>query len=352
MTNIDYDACYAALQLIPGASLALINESWRKLSRLHHPDLFACDARAYKKALEKQKQINNARDILKKWFEANPGAVPPSSFRTAGNSQSRSGSDFCNSNQKTNQGSSHPESHARNNSHHGDGGFRTDNSRGRDPDVLTGWFKASELHLTPLQKFAQKLGAEKTGSKDNFEGIAVIAAIAAMFLPMWTVVSLLRALVPELPSQLPDCLQLGVLCVSGYVSCYLFRWFFAEREIIELQAKPVYLRADQSPEATILHLRAAIANQKVQTAEWMFSVSEGVHAATLEYEEILFKDFNFKELNRKRRLQVRFAAKPVTRGTVVALEIRARSPVNSFSCNALAKAIIADLKTHLHEIAA
>jgi len=77
MADIDYDACYATLQLEPGGSLKEVNQAWRRLSRIHHPDQHARDPKAHRQALEKQKQINNARDFLKRWFEQNPNVVPP-----------------------------------------------------------------------------------------------------------------------------------------------------------------------------------------------------------------------------------------------------------------------------------
>src|SRR6185437_14163699 len=92
MTNIDFDACYAALQLNFGASLNDVQNAWRKLSRIHHPDQHTTNPRAHKQALEKQKQINNARDVLKKWFEQNPDVPPPrtstSGFQSGAKSES------------------------------------------------------------------------------------------------------------------------------------------------------------------------------------------------------------------------------------------------------------------------
>ncbi len=92
MTVINYEACYAARQLTFGAGVKEVNERWRKLSRVHHPDRHARDPNAYQQAPEKQKQLNNARDILKNWFELNPHAMPPRSNPNPGstNTQSKS----------------------------------------------------------------------------------------------------------------------------------------------------------------------------------------------------------------------------------------------------------------------
>ena len=65
MPNMDFETCYAALELQFGAGLKEINEQWRKLSRIHHPDRHARDPKKHHIAQEKQKQLNNARDLLK-----------------------------------------------------------------------------------------------------------------------------------------------------------------------------------------------------------------------------------------------------------------------------------------------
>src|SRR5260221_1432649 len=104
MAQMDYEACYTALQLNFGAGLKEVNERWRKLSRKHHPDLHARDPKAHRQALEKQKQINNARDILKTWFELNPDKMPPRSNPNPGSTNTQSKSTNSQStNQNTNQ---------------------------------------------------------------------------------------------------------------------------------------------------------------------------------------------------------------------------------------------------------
>lgn len=67
-----------------------MNESWRRLSRKHHPDLHARDPKAHRQALEKQKQINNARDILKKGVDSNPHVMPPRSNSNPGSTNTQS----------------------------------------------------------------------------------------------------------------------------------------------------------------------------------------------------------------------------------------------------------------------
>ncbi len=90
MANMDFESCYKALELPFGVGLGEVNERWRKLSRIHHPDRHARNPKNYQIALERQKQLNNARDILKKWFETNPHAAPPRSTSSSQQTQNKS----------------------------------------------------------------------------------------------------------------------------------------------------------------------------------------------------------------------------------------------------------------------
>jgi len=96
MATLDFEACYTVLGLPFGAGLKEINDRWRKLSRVHHPDRHMTDPKAYRQALEKQKQLNNARDLLKKWFEANPHSPPPKA--PSSSTQTKSNRDSATSN--------------------------------------------------------------------------------------------------------------------------------------------------------------------------------------------------------------------------------------------------------------
>ncbi len=86
---------------------------------------------------------------------------------------------------------------------------------------------------------------------------------------------------------------------------------------------------------------------KPASGEWKFSATGAKHDAVLEYDEQIIPD-----LKHKRRLAIRFAVKLTPTGPVAAVEIRAKSPLNSFSCNRLAKAVVAELKEELREVAA
>jgi len=355
MTNIDFDACYAALQLNFGASLNDVQNAWRKLSRIHHPDQHTTNPRAHKQALEKQKQINNARDVLKKWFEQNPDVPPPRTSTSGFQSGAKSESTKNTSNPNNSSGHSTSSRGSSRQSQKGGSQSSTSNkyrekqtSSGTEGGNFADWFQSSELRLTPLQKLVRALSSdEKHGNGDQLALMQIGAIIGAIFAPMWMLVSLLRALFPETPSALPDGLQLLVLCASGYISSYLFRWFFAEAEILKLQEKPVYLRAADSTAAAIEQFKAILSKHKACCAEWKFYAAGETHEAVLEYEEQLAP-----ELKPKRQLSIRFAAKAAVHGSVVAMQIKVASPINSFSCTSLTKSIISALKAQFKDMAA
>ncbi len=381
MADIDYDACYGALQLKFGANWKQVNDAWRRLSRIHHPDQHRRDPSTHKQALEKQKQINNARDVLKKWFETNPATPPPRAHSGGTNGQGRTGStdsrsqdrsrnaeqsntsnnNSSNSNQKANQG--HSQTHSQNSDRthqhgkechcrcHSHSGASKQHTRSA-PDGMTGdasgWFAASHLELTPLQRIAQAISGKCKGCKDDHSAVVGgIAGLAAVFGPLWLISAILKLMFPELPAGYPEWLQLLMLLASGSITWYLFRWYFAESQIINLQEKALYFKTNRSLPNTLEFLRLAIGKHKMASAEWKFSTKGTAQQAVLEYEEKILP-----ELTSKRRLVIVFAAKPTPGGVVAAVEVKAKSPINSFSCNKLARAIISELKKELHEIAA
>ncbi len=71
----DYDACYRALDLDPGAPPQRIEDNWKLLVSAWHPDKFAGAFRD--RATSRLQQINNARDELNRFWRAH-GTAPPS----------------------------------------------------------------------------------------------------------------------------------------------------------------------------------------------------------------------------------------------------------------------------------
>ncbi|HEY9787577.1 MAG TPA: DnaJ domain-containing protein [Candidatus Obscuribacterales bacterium] len=366
MANIDYDACYCALNLTPGATVKQVNEAWRRLSRIHHPDQHVANPSSHKQALEKQKQINNARDNLKKWFEQNPSIPPPrtlsASHRTKSEagSQSRSpgggthaeskgttGSATCGGTRQGSTRSGHYDFHHQPppkgySTRQG----QTASKKSKEPE--TGWFPATDLRFSSLQALLRKLGCEQQNSSSDQSAIlGFVLGIGAVFGPMWIIASIIRFLFPDVGREFPDWLQMLILGSSVYCTILLFRWFFAETEIIKLQEKVFYFRTARTPSNVIEYLKIVLGKNTQPNFQWNLSQEGHCHNAVLEYQEQILPDW--KE---KRELVIRFAAKPASAGAVVALEIRAKSPVNSFSCNRIARAIIEDLRKELQEISA
>ena len=345
MADIDYDACYATLQLEPGGSLKEVNQAWRRLSRIHHPDQHARDPKAHRQALEKQKQINNARDFLKRWFEQNPNVVPP---RTqAPSAYGKKGTDTSSQNARCNrQGSSQSRT---GNSHSTSYSEPNDQcSKKQAKETERGWFKASEFKLSPLQQLVYRLATQdKLYRSDASELIRIGLGLAAVFGPMWLVGSATRMIFPDMGHDIPDWLQMLMVFLSGYCTYYLFRWFFAESDIIKMQEKTFYFRTNRPVSSAIEYAKLLIGKCGKSAGAWEFSAKDGMHNAALEYEEAILPDWKSK-----RHISVRFAAKSVSAGSVLAMEIRVSSPVNSFSCNKLSKAIIEQLRKEMHELPA
>jgi hypothetical protein len=79
--NMTTQEALKTLGLDESATLKEMLLSWRKLSRLNHPDQFSGDSAAYRAAEDRQKALNVARDTLRKWFA--DGCPKPRSTSTS-----------------------------------------------------------------------------------------------------------------------------------------------------------------------------------------------------------------------------------------------------------------------------
>lgn len=363
MAHMNYEACYTALQLKFGAGMSEVNQNWRKLSRKHHPDQFARDPKLYQQAHEKQKQLNNARDVLKKWFELNPNAMPPKSNANCGpnHTQSKSAnSQSTNKNADQTRASSsqqqtcsewhNGERTSQHNQHQWHYTHSTRSSSSQETSKQstatdTGWYKASSLKLTPMQELVQTIDTHCAGESPSF--VAMILCFAGAFGPLFVITSVLGTVFPELVGHYPDWLQALLLFGSGWCSWYVFRWFFSEAELIKLQQKELYFKSNRTLSDTIELAKSAISKQSRPNAEWKFTTNGSVHEATIEFvEEVL------PELKRPRHLVIRLEARPGRYSVMLAMEVKAKSPVNSFACKQIADAVVAELKKQLQPMAA
>lgn len=368
MTTIDYEACYAALELKFGSGLKDINERWRKLSRIHHPDRHMKDQNAYRKALEKQKQLNNARDVLKNWFDSNPHSPPskkPNAStqkdsrsdyggpnqthdkQTEHQSQSTNKSSQKNSNQSNgNEHQTHSEKYYWNHSHKSNDSTSSSQS-GTTTDATTGWFTTTGLKLTLLQEWVKKADIYcNRPNSDSATALAMALCFTAVFGPLWIVTASIGLIFPELSGHYPDWLMLFLLGGSGYITTYLFRWYFAEVGIIKLQEQARYFRTDRTAKNSLEYLKLTIEKQTRQNARWKFISSGGAQEAILEFEEEVFP-----EMKRSRRIVLRFEVNESTAGRIIGLEVRASSPINSFTCKKIAESVLVELKKDFQEVA-
>lgn len=364
MANMDFETCYAALELQFGAGLKEINERWRKLSRIHHPDRHARDPKEYHIALEKQKQLNNARDILKKWFEMNPHATPPRNpsrsqqthnqskstnpHTSTKNNSSKSQSNNTSSQAKQGTQNKQQNTHSQQSQQSQNSQTRSSSSKQeapRQPTPNIGWFTAPELKLTPLQELVQKIENHCSGSEPTF--LAMILGFAALFGPLFVISGTLGAIFPELPGHYPDWLMMTMLGASGWCTCYIFRWFFAEAELIKLQKNEMYFRSSRTVGDTVDLAKSIIGKHNPPNGTWNFTATGAAHEATLHFEEEVFP-----EVKRFRCLKIRFEARPGTYSVLFAMQVKATSPINSFSCKQIAEKVVIDLKKELQHIAA
>lgn len=363
MAAMNFEACYAALELPFGAGLKEVNERWRKLSQIHHPDRHARNPKNYQIALEKQKQLNNARDVLKKWFETNPRVTPPRS--TSGSQKTHSQNKSANANASTNNNANRSQSNTTNShtqqntqdkqqahanqSHQQTKTWATSSSSSQQASAKsapnTGWFSASELKLTPLQQFVHSIDKRCSGNEPSF--LAMILGFAALFGPLFVISGTLGAIFPALPGHYPDWLMMTMLGASGWCTWYIFRWFFAESELIKLQQKELYFKSGRTMADTLDLVKTVITKHSRPNSEWKFITNATSQEATIEFVEEVFP-----ELKRVRNMVIRFEARPGKHTVVLAMEVKVKSPINSFSCKQIAEAVVTELKKELQQIAA
>lgn len=169
----------------------------------------------------------------------------------------------------------------------------------------------------------------------------------AVFGPLWLITTILGAIFPDLPGHYPEWSTPFLLFGSGYVTTYLFRWYFAEVEIIKLQEQTRFFTTDRTVQNSIEFLKLAIGKQIKPGAQWKFQSNGGAQEAILEFEEQVLP-----EMKRSRKLVLRFGVRDYTAGRIVGLEVRTTSPINSFACKKIAEAVLVELKKDFHEIAA
>ncbi len=68
---MDIKRCFELLEISPGATLDEVKKAYRDLTLIWHPDRFSNNPRLQKKAEEKTKEINNAKEKVIKFLSSN-----------------------------------------------------------------------------------------------------------------------------------------------------------------------------------------------------------------------------------------------------------------------------------------
>jgi cytochrome c biogenesis protein CcdA len=93
-------------------------------------------------------------------------------------------------------------------------------------------------------KQRKKIAIHCSGAEPSL--LAMILGFAALFGALFVITGTLGAIVPEVPEHYSDWLMMTMLGASGWCTCYIFRWFLAEAELIELQRKEIYFRSSRT----------------------------------------------------------------------------------------------------------
>jgi len=351
----NYEECYKILELEFGAALSEINKAWRRLSMIHHPDKHNTNPARYQKALEQQKKINNARDVLRKWFDQNPGAVPPRPAPAAGerssSTQETSGS---NRSRAEKQGQSRQQEYSWNDTRRGSdrshtgGGYRKSGSDPynwfRDctpPQPKTGWFTPPAQSMTFLQKLIKKL--DSILEDPNIVGDPVFPALflfmVGLLVPAYAYASAINLIFPEMAGHYPDWLAGGVLVAGIGTTVGFFWWYFIESELIKLQDQVFYYETTGKPDDLIIRLKEILARNSRENAVWRFSTTGAISCAELIFDEEIIPD-----VLRSRKIRLLFQVKRAGTTSILAVSFRVSSPVHSFACNKIVRAILKDLK--------
>jgi len=222
--NMNYETCYEILGLRFGASYLEVKQAYRFLSRRHHPDRFHGDELAQMRALRRQKELNQARDLLKGWFDMNPKSRPPRAsarYRKTGHEFAGGGqSVYCEP---------------------GDvAAYSQEFQDSVDGSTAGGSSKTAEAAAQPRaarsdsrsQKDPQPSPASvRRSPHERFEGgfsILTLLLIGVILLaPMCSMALVLRTVVPVLShGQLPDLLGQVIAAGGLAVSCRSLAWYF------------------------------------------------------------------------------------------------------------------------------
>lgn len=365
----NYEECYKILDLDFGATIQQVNMAWRRLSMLHHPDKHNNNPHQHQQALEYQKKINNARDVLRKWFDQNRGVAPPrtsnstnpsqdtgSTAGSAGNSSRGTGSssDRANNSQSTQQRSNAYKQHYSYNNHswsyyNNQNSYKTESNHQwyynhTTPEPKPEAFSPPEWKPTPLQKTIRTMDGwfENKESHSDPTIPAIIAFVISIFAPMYAYASTINLAFPEMVGHYPDWLSTGVAVAGIATTIYILHWYFVESELIKLQERKLQYISDKTPEALSKLLNEIINEHRREGGIWSFIKCDWGHTATMHFHEEVLPD-----MRRARQIEIVYRVTPTASGATLDVAFRVKSPIHSFACNKIVQGILKKLKSDL-----
>ncbi|MCA9803868.1 MAG: DnaJ domain-containing protein [Cyanobacteria bacterium HKST-UBA02] len=223
--NMNYETCYEILGLRFGASYLEVKQAYRFLSRRHHPDRFHGNDLAQLRAARRQKELNQARDLLKAWFDSNPEMRPPRTSKRNGGHASA-----CGASGRPGQGIY---------AEQGDvAAWKNESSNEKDsggPDSSRKKRTAEEgarAAAPPVEDIGASSPAPVGRTPhERFEGgvsiLTMVLILAVLMAPMCSMALVLRTVVPALShGQLPDILGQAIAAAGLVVSCRSLTWYF------------------------------------------------------------------------------------------------------------------------------
>ncbi len=318
--SINYEACYQMLGIEFGLCFKEVNKAWRRLSMQSHPDKHHANLHSYNQALEKQKQINHARDLLKKWFELNPGITPP---RSCVQSEKQS---------KQKEGRKQAEKKSKNERHSQNEKERQNHRQAFMPPA----FSPSLIQV--LIKEIDRLLQNKDKMRD-LSFASILAFLVSVIAPLYAYAGAVNFFFPEFSGHYPAWLAAALFLCGILSTGWLLAWYFCESELIKIQERRFRFDSALKSAETEVLINAILLKYAVGSF-WTVNKSNATRSAELCFEEVIFA-----EIKSKRTIELIYQLNEFGHGSKLELVLRVKSPFHSFFSKNLIDEILADLKS-------
>ncbi|MBX9687163.1 MAG: J domain-containing protein [Candidatus Obscuribacterales bacterium] len=341
-TTASFEDCYKILELEFGANWQTINKQWRKLSILYHPDRHYQNRSAHAEALEKQKQINNARDKLKNWFEQYPSLSPPGvkapESRTERTTEAgKSKNNTASKNSSTNN--HHENRHAKDTYHEYKRYQKKHDKSKQSPNGKTQVFSPPPISLSGLQKLTLRIEKLVASNDGHPNMISVVFLTICLPITVFLSTSWMELFVAKGTNFHDPACSLAILAGLVLGSAVL-NWYYTEIELLGLMRKIHLYRSSKSASELQIFFEILIQKHNQQKAKWLFQRSGNQNTARLNFEEAAIPGY----LDAAREIEITYQVQNQYFGSELAFAIRCKSPVHSHTCLRLLKLLLEDLK--------